>query len=226
MIIHISGASGSGKTTLGNKIKAKFKNKIVVKDLDELLDEYLNDAYGVNHWTYNDINEDAYQTYINQYVQKHQSRPIVFVGLNDNLVDFFPKRKNMYYDVSAQHKFYIDIDLSKNVKQKCLRYLDNVQGDAALLDTLVNNNPQFIKTMTTAINTECNAKFIKKWSDKWKNNYKRQGYVLATSDEIYDRVVNLITGAIGKSKVGKRKQTTRKARRLHHRQPSTRRSRH
>lgn len=33
MIIHISGLSGSGKTYLGNKLKEKFGNKIVVKDL-------------------------------------------------------------------------------------------------------------------------------------------------------------------------------------------------
>jgi len=39
LIIHISGASGSGKTTLGNKLKEQFKNKIVVKDLDNLRDE-------------------------------------------------------------------------------------------------------------------------------------------------------------------------------------------
>jgi uridine kinase len=32
-VIHIAGASGSGKTTLGNKLKAHFKGKIVVKDL-------------------------------------------------------------------------------------------------------------------------------------------------------------------------------------------------
>jgi uridine kinase len=36
MIIHISGPSGSGKSTLGGKLKEHFKNKIVVKDLDDL----------------------------------------------------------------------------------------------------------------------------------------------------------------------------------------------
>jgi ABC-type lipoprotein export system ATPase subunit len=35
LIIHISGASGSGKTTLGNKLKEQFKNKILMKDLDD-----------------------------------------------------------------------------------------------------------------------------------------------------------------------------------------------
>ena len=46
LIIHISGASGSGKTTLGNKLKEHFKSKIIVKDLDELLDEHFVDYFG------------------------------------------------------------------------------------------------------------------------------------------------------------------------------------
>ena len=46
LIIHISGASGSGKTTLGNKLKEHFKSKIIVKDLDELLDEHFIDYFG------------------------------------------------------------------------------------------------------------------------------------------------------------------------------------
>ena len=41
IIIHISGASGSGKTTLGNKLKETFGSKIIVKDLDDLFNEYV-----------------------------------------------------------------------------------------------------------------------------------------------------------------------------------------
>lgn len=46
LIIHVCGSSGSGKTILGNKLKEKFKNKIIVKDLDELLDEHFVDHFG------------------------------------------------------------------------------------------------------------------------------------------------------------------------------------
>jgi len=41
LIIHISGASGSGKTTLGNKLKQKFKNEIVVKDINDLKKDFI-----------------------------------------------------------------------------------------------------------------------------------------------------------------------------------------
>lgn len=105
IIIHISGASGSGKTTLGNKLKKRFGNKIVVKDLDDLLDEhareYFNKTPTHQGYTLGDINEKAYQNYIDNYINK-QNKPIIFVGLNDNFVDFYPKRKDIYYNIHAQ----------------------------------------------------------------------------------------------------------------------------
>ena len=99
LIIHISGASGSGKTTLGNKLKEHFKSKIIVKDLDELLDEHFIDYFGKkSSHNIGDLNEKAYQKYIDDYINK-QKKPIIFVGLNDNFVDFYPKRKNIYYNL-------------------------------------------------------------------------------------------------------------------------------
>ena len=67
MIIHICGPSGSGKTTLGNKLKKKYCNKIVVKDLDDLRDEFIKSYYGVKRWTF--INVREYQKYINDYIK-------------------------------------------------------------------------------------------------------------------------------------------------------------
>ena len=55
IIIHISGASGSGKTFLGNHLKEQFGKKIIVKDLDDLRDEFIKIFYGNKIWTY--INE-------------------------------------------------------------------------------------------------------------------------------------------------------------------------
>jgi len=92
LIIHVSGSSGSGKTTLGNKLKEKFGNKIIVKDLDELLDEYFVYHFGKNT-TYNlgDVDEKSYQ---DEFIDK-QNKPLVFVGLNDN-----PRGiKKIYYNI-------------------------------------------------------------------------------------------------------------------------------
>jgi len=68
MIIHISGPSGSGKTTLGNKLKEKFGNKVVVKDLDDFIDEFIRDFYGNKKWTF--IDEKEYQNYIDNFINK------------------------------------------------------------------------------------------------------------------------------------------------------------
>jgi adenylate kinase family enzyme len=128
----VSGPSGSGKTTLGNKLKEIYENKI-----DELLDDHLKDYFGEQSFTYNDINEDAYQEYIDNWIDKHK-KPIVFVGLNDNFVDFYPTRKNIYYNVHPQYKYYIDIDDSIIVKQKCMRFFDNLKQDMNLMNDLVS----------------------------------------------------------------------------------------
>ena len=56
----------------------------------------------------------------------------------------------------------IDIDINKNVQQKCLRFLDNLKNDNIMMDNLVNNNELFIESFLTAIKTECNKKYIKK----------------------------------------------------------------
>ena len=40
LIIHISGPQGAGKTTLGNKIKDKYDDRVYLKNLDDLYDEF------------------------------------------------------------------------------------------------------------------------------------------------------------------------------------------
>ena len=41
MIIHICGPIASGKSTLANELKQKYKNKITVMDLDDLLNKFV-----------------------------------------------------------------------------------------------------------------------------------------------------------------------------------------
>jgi deoxyadenosine/deoxycytidine kinase len=105
LIIHISGASGSGKTVLGKKLQAHFKSRIIVKDLDDLQNEFIKFFYGNKNWTY--IDDVEYQNYINNYINK-QNKPIIFVGLNDNRS--FGKNKKLYYNVHSQYNYYIEID--------------------------------------------------------------------------------------------------------------------
>ena len=191
LIIHISGASGSGKTTLGNKLKKKFKNKIIVKDLDILRDEFIKKFYGNKKWTY--IDENEYQLYIDSYVNK-QKKPIIFVGLNDNTV--YGKNKNVYYNVHSQHNYYIEIDDMIIVKQKCIRLLNDIQNDKMAMDDLVKNNEKFIKLFTEAIKIECSAKQTIKQNNKWKKDYKKQGYKFMPREKIFGIISDIIEKVI------------------------------
>jgi uridine kinase len=193
IIIHISGATGSGKTTLGNKLKEKYKNKIVVKDLDELIDEFIQYYYGNKPFTY--IDENEYQNYIYDYINK-QKKPIIFVGLNDNnnpKVERFIKGKaKKYYDLRSQYNYYIDIDDMIIVKQKCLRLLDTRINDKMAMNDLVNNNEKFVKMFVEEIKKDCSAKKTIKMNNKWKKDYEKQGYKFMTRENIYKSIVKIL----------------------------------
>jgi hypothetical protein len=112
LVIHICGASGSGKTTLGDKLKKEFGDKIIVKDLDNLRNEFINETYDTSKsWGFEDI---KYQKYINNFI-KNQKKPLILVGLNDNE---WGEDKNLYYNLYSQYNFYIEIDDKIITKQK------------------------------------------------------------------------------------------------------------
>ncbi len=193
IIIHISGATGSGKTTLGNKLKYNYKNKIVVKDLDELIDEFIQKFYGNKPFTY--IDENEYQNYIYDYINK-QKKPIIFVGLNDNnnpkVERFIKSKTKKYYDLQSQYNYYIDLDDMIIVKQKCLRLLDARINDKMAMNDLVNNNEKFVKMFVEEIKKDCSAKKTIKMNNKWKKDYEKQGYKFMTRENIYKSVVKIL----------------------------------
>lgn len=186
MIIHISGPSGSGKTFLGNKLKEKFGNKVVVKDLDNLRDEHIKKSYDTSKgWS---VDEVKYQKYIDDFIKK-QKKPIIFVGLNDNPMGI----KKIYYDIHADYKYYIDIDDKEVLKQKCLRMLtEEIPNDKYAMKDLVDNNERFIKGMKHAIEYACNLKEIRKENNKWKKDYKKMGYKFLSREEIFKNVSKLL----------------------------------
>jgi len=192
LIIHISGASGSGKTTLGNKLKKQFKNKIIVKDLDNLRDEHIKKTYDTSKgWS---IDEVKYQKFIDDFIKK-QKKPIIFVGLNDNHLGI----KKIYYNVHAEYKFFIDIDVKDIVKQKCLRMLtEEIPNDKMAMKDLVDNNEKFIKGMKFAIDGACNLKVITKENNKLKKDYKKHDYIFMSRENIYKSVVKILNNKFSK----------------------------
>lgn len=187
LIIHISGASGSGKTTLGKRLSDTLKDKVVVKDLDDLRDEFIKKHYGNKKWTF--INVDAYQRYINRYIDI-QNKPIIFVGLNDNI---FGKNKYFFYYLHSQFNYFIDIDDTTILVQKCTRLLNNIQHDKRAMDYLINNNNKFIKKFKEEIDRECNLKKTKKDNKILIEHYKKEGYRFMKQDKIYNDVLKKLS---------------------------------
>jgi hypothetical protein len=200
--------SGSGKTVLGNKLKAKYKNKIVVKDLDNLRDEFITKTYDTSkNWGFEDA---KYQLFIDNFIQ-HTKKPLIFVGLNDNN---WGENKNLYYNLHATHTYYIDIDDMIVVKQKCMRFLTDelpemLQKDEQMQKDITGNNPLFVKLTCKNIQRECGTKETIKENKKWKTNYKKQGYTFESREQIYNTVVKILNAALKKKKI--KTKNTRKA---------------
>jgi adenylate kinase family enzyme len=190
MIIHICGPSGSGKTTLGNKLKKKFDNKIIVKDLDDLRDEFIKSYYGEKRWTF--INVREYQKYINDYIKKHNKKPIIFVGLNDNTI--FGRDKELYYNVHSNYNFYIDIDDNVIIEQKCERFILEFLPEILKSEKkdITENNENFIKQVTRVLKEECSLKKTKKLNKKWAKDYKKMGYIFLSRENIYKKVFSIL----------------------------------
>ena len=190
MIIHISGASGSGKTTLGNKLKEKFKNKIVVKDIDFLREDFIKEYYKDKKFDIIDMTE--YQKYIDNFVEKHSKKPskksLIFVGLNN--MPWW--HKNHYYNMHSEYNYYIDLDDETIIKQKCKRLLLDWANSKEDMEYLVSNNEKYIKNVSNALAEECNLKKTSKMNKKWNKDYMKQGYKIMTREKIYKQVVSLL----------------------------------
>ena len=189
MIIHICGPSGSGKTTLGNKLKKKYGKKIVVEDLDELVGKFIKDFYGNKKWT--TINVREYQKYINHFVKKHNKKPIIFVGLNDNAI-IHKNARELYYNVHSNYNFYIDIDDNILIEQKCKRFILEQLPEILKHEDIIENNKFFIKQATKAFKEACSAKQTIKMNKKWAKDYKKMGYKFMSREKIYKEVCNIL----------------------------------
>ena len=186
MIIHISGASGSGKTTLGNKLKEHFKNKIVVKDIDILRNEFIKEHYMDKKFNIIDMIE--YQNFIDNFVKKHSKKPLIFVGLNN--MPWW--HSNHYYNMHSDYNYYIDLDDKTILIQKCKRLLLDWANSKEDMEYLVNNNEKYIMNVSNALAEECNLKKTNKMNKKWKKDYIKQGYKIMTREKIYKQVVSLL----------------------------------
>jgi len=194
-IIHISGASGSGKTYLGKRLSELYGNKIIVKDLDDLREEFINSQYG-DDYNWEEFDSQLYQAFLDKYILS-QKKPLVLVGLNH----MFWHNEELYYDLHSQYNFYIDIDDMLIVKQKCIRFItddlkDYVTKNEAIIRDITENNEKFVRLIQENIERECGTKETLRINRMWKTDFEKQGYIIATRDEIYSQVVSILSGIV------------------------------
>jgi adenylate kinase family enzyme len=177
LIIHISGTQGSGKSTLGNKLIKKYKSKINVFDLDNLLADY------------NQTNKDiTYQSYLDEIIKKYKNKPILFVGLNAELCLGLMEDSDIVYELNADYKFYIETSLT-TLKQRFFRQIDKLQNRKEWFFEEWNKNPETIQ------NKLFRFVDLNKWNEnneKCDKLFVSKNYIFMDSEEIFNEVCELL----------------------------------
>lgn len=202
IIIHISGASGAGKSTMGNKLKKKFKDHIVVKDIDDLRHDFVDDTYGgYDEFDKTGISWDhkAFQSYIDKYVNK-QTKPLIFVGLST--LPWEQISETIYYDMHADYNYYIQIDDMEVVKQKCIRFitkrLPKIIKSESTKQRLVSENEETVEGLKDLIEYECGADETLKMNKLWNKDYEKFGYQFMPHERIFESVSKILSKLLKK----------------------------
>ena len=191
MIIHISGPVASGKSTIAKTLKQKYKNKIVVMDLDDLLNKFVK----IHRFTVK-----SYQKYINDYIDKHKKKPIVFVGINQDM----GRSKNLY-DIGADYKIFINLNVKENAKRRFIRdykeeidrfFLWNYDGthpsSGKIYDMWIKDEKNNTKRLQTIIKEVLSPSGLEKDTIRWRNQYKKLGYKFMKSKTIIKFINKLL----------------------------------
>ena len=175
IVIHISGPSGSGKTTLGKKLSEIYNNSIVVKDTDDLHNEFKLSGSTM-----------SYQDYIYQLIENNSDKPIIFVGLVNTPTDVM--------DMKANYKFYINIPEEQNLKQRFFRSVEYMSRNKEdLLEKYLKNPNEKLFYLVD----------LDKWKQKIESNnkvYKKYNYVFESPGNIVDQIDKILINFIGGSK--------------------------
>lgn len=194
VVVHVAGAQGAGKTTMGHMLSSHYGTIIYVKDLDDLRAEYYH------HIRTNIINENAngYQQYIDDYVDGHCDRPLVFVGLDASIclgpTDHHIKKPNNYYNLHAKYKYYIDISQKQILQQRFYRQIDKLTERREMLFGEYLRDP---KKIQDKLNRFVNI-------TDWQNNniecnqlYLSRNYKLLSYGEIFDEIKGMLNMELG-----------------------------
>ena len=185
MIIHISGAPGSGKTTIGLKLKKHYKIKVIVKDLDDLFAEFMK----LNTTKFS---SKKYQNFINDFINKHNNKSIIFVGLNSENIT------NIFYKINPAYKFYIDLPIDINLKRHFIREIDEWinwmqnRDKNILFDQLLNDENEVINGLTKSLTRQLKISEQKKFITSFHSYYTSEDYQFLSSTQIYNKIKSIL----------------------------------
>jgi len=185
MIIHISGAPGSGKTTIGLRLKKHYKTKLIVKDLDDLFAEFMK-------LNTKKFSSKKYQNFIDDFINKHNNKSIIFVGLNSEHLT------NKFYKINPDYKFYINLPVDINLKRHFFReidgWLDWMQNrdKNILFNQLLHDENEVINGLTNSFTRTLKISEQKKFIMPFDAHYITENYQFLSSTQIYNKIIKLI----------------------------------
>lgn len=131
-----------------------------------------------------------YQKWLDNFINA-QTKPLVLVGLT-NYPAWNPE---LYYNVHADYKFYIKLDIEMVFKQKCNRWIEETFTlyKQDVLDDLIENEKEAINYIVNYFISDCGFNKTKEFTKKWNKNYKKLGYKFLSNNDIIKQVEKILS---------------------------------
>jgi hypothetical protein len=177
IVIHISGCQGSGKSTIGKILVQKYGDKIIVKDLDDLRDEFSKQ-----------IDIKNYNEYINNYIN-YNKKPIILTGLTaEKCLGLMNDDNDTFYEIKTKYRYFIHIDNNEVLRQRFYRQIDKLveRKEYFFNEWLINKKIQ--NKLFRFIN-------LSQWE---KNNiecikiHKKYEYIFLNHEEIINQISKIL----------------------------------
>lgn len=181
-----------------NTIKTKIRDNIIIKNLDDLRNDFIKEFYSNKNVSH--IDESEYQTYIDKYINSHTGL-LIFCG--NNMYTINGKNKKLYYILHSNYNYYKQIDNEYVITQECIHFLDivenyiidkrnNLHNKKYKSNDIIKYNDNSIKKINDTLKHECDIGRIIKENNKLKKYYKKKGYIFMSEQDIYDDIIKLL----------------------------------
>ena len=133
-----------------------------------------------------------YQNFINDFINKHNNKSIIFVGLNSEHIT------NNFYKIIPDYKFYNDLPVDVNLKRHFLREIDGwlnwIQNrdKNILFNQLIENENEVINGLKNSFTRTLKISEQKKIIMSFDAHYITENYQFLLSTQIYNKIIKTI----------------------------------